>query len=407
MDTPHDGVNNQNKHEAVNDQASAIPIPKKSIADIDEGESLLLDVTEEVWFENERQGSLDQEDFDAIQRQIFGQQKNYLYERMMNSPKKMSPKEQHIVSEASSKKEDIDEPMTPFDSGKRSGLPNTPSYDNSEHKFKALTRGFSLDMPFELEIDNEDNAEKNDKMEAVLEEPEDVSHQDRISSSEKSSSKRRVALRNDNPVSTANPVEETESKKNSEDENDSEIESEAEDEADEEEDEYLLTLKGAIPIESPKARLMKKSVAEAAELLYFQQSPTLVRTPPPREKHSADYLIEAGLLQEGTGTTPLKLASILNPKDITPTDGGENYDEVVPIPTFRSVNKERLPSRAFSSDLTSQLAGLDLKIDEEEETKEALAEEEEILDPRVSYVSLFCQKVHFACSWQRHSRPYR
>jgi hypothetical protein len=56
------------------------------------------------------------------------------------------------------------------------------------------------------------------------------------------------------------------------------------------------------------------------------------------------------------------------------------------LPSFPDIHSERLPSRAFSSDLTSQLAGLPQNLINEEELKDCGDDQhpEEILDPRLA-----------------------
>jgi hypothetical protein len=335
METQNNSNNSSNR--AVAQDAVAIPIPKRNNQippEIEEPENL-VDVTEEAWFENERQGSLDQEDFDAIQRQIFGQQKNYLYERMKNSPKPKSSKEQTPITD--NQMNTLDEAGTPISSAKKAEQLNTPSYD-SNHNFKALKRGFSLDMPFELEMGDEENTQqpqenmtnKTIDPQTSTENRKSEERQERKSSSEQLKARipfselGKSLLHNDNdhykPMQT---------KKSSQEDGDAAVDVEKSDD----ENEYLLQLKGAIPIESPE-RVRQKSAkrttaAEAAQLFSFQQSPNLVHTPPPRQKHSTDYLIEAGLLLEGTGTTPLKQHSILNnlKKEIMKTPEAEEQEQ--------------------------------------------------------------------------------
>lgn len=68
-----------------------IPIPK---------DNTHIDVTEEAWFQNERDGSLDQESFQTIQKQLFGKP-SYLMNRVMSSPSRTAnlPQEEQSHTE--------------------------------------------------------------------------------------------------------------------------------------------------------------------------------------------------------------------------------------------------------------------------------------------------------------------
>jgi hypothetical protein len=399
----------------------------------------LVDITEEAWFENERQGSLNQEDFDTIQRQLFGQKSSYLYERMMNSPKKDRTKEKETPnhegetpsfsgvsklsfdSPVTGKREDRDvgpttsmsdlSAFSPMNSAQKSQLERSGSFGDSGN-FKMLKRGFSLDMPFELEMEDPPSSSENpnshtnhthsskedDSSNKIItqipsfpsshqhqgddselrerksslereKEKEKRSHQstpvsipsvkagkrDRTESyhskaSDASSQRRRSFLdesllgdddeedvidkygedaliadlrrRADDDTDRGEGIEGEEAAEGQEGEETDSYEIEEDD--DEEEDEYSLAVSEAIeiPLErTPKKggsnnKLKKSSVSRvAADLLLFQhQSPgsLLVNTPPRRERHSSSYLIQAGLLQEGTGTTPIKATNILS-----------------------------------------------------------------------------------------------
>jgi hypothetical protein len=447
--------NNTNSNNAGDSSSGAIPIPKTGDELVTDHPPVLIDITEESWFENERQGSLNQDDFDTIQRQLFGQKSSYLYERMMNSPKKDKEKgdkgkkekeneeEQTPVSTSSiaisklsfdspattGKREEREErdngPTTsmsdlsafsPMNSAQKSLLERSGSFGEEgggSGNFKMLKRGFSLDMPFELEMEdppsssdqNHNNSntlssKEDDSSNKILTQipsfPSSLHHQQPRESPEvrerKSSLEREKRSQQSTPVSIpsskggTNRRDRTESyhskasesssqrrrsfldesllgedddedeegedrygedalmadirrKENDDDDNEREGErqgTEAEDEEEgegeedsydigedgEEEEEYSLAVSEAIPIErTPKKggshhKLKKSSLSRvAADLLLFQhQSPgsLLVNTPPRRERHSSSYLIQAGLLQEGTGTTPIKANNILS-----------------------------------------------------------------------------------------------
>ena len=82
-----------------------IPIPKE--------DSKHIDVTEETWFENERDGSLDQESFHIIQRQLFGKP-SYLANRMMDSPSRGASKEKTPSTPKMEKLDNNKKPVTPL-----------------------------------------------------------------------------------------------------------------------------------------------------------------------------------------------------------------------------------------------------------------------------------------------------
>lgn len=512
--TPGIAIAGERTHSTNNpDHTAAIPIPRRSHAiDVtEELENNVADVTEETWFENERQGSLDQEDFDTIQRQLFGKQNTYLYDRMMNSPKRKSKSEERAAassirhhptapssSVSSSNPSNKIKPSSSLRRGevvigddhtsrivqetpiKKIDLSNSfgeNSNPPSSQNFKALKRGFSLDMPFELEMDEdgvmtpvkrnnddrqslEQDKQKDERSKFDPKHPvgeRQRSAENLLSSSAKpfvmvtkgGDDSRIEGLTDSNQLSdkipltddqslneddqeVENELRSTESKQeraartllNVEDglvENDEKVaDGEDLDEDDDDEDDFTLRLRGAIPIPEPSKPIVKKTAAEAAELLLLQ-SPSLVQTPPRREKHSADYLIQAGLLLEGTGTTPIKPISILQssspphsvppPPTTTPvltssshianasdvlannihitstTDSHRTMSKSESESTFTSSARDRIPSSAhnFSSDLTFQLAELHLLQAEIEKDQPENQEEckEEIIDPRL------------------------
>jgi hypothetical protein len=529
----------------------------------------LVDITEEAWFENERQGSLNQEDFDTIQRQLFGQKSSYLYERMMNSPKKDRTKEKETPNHEDGtpsfsgvSKLSFDSPVTgkreerdggpttsmsdlsafsPMNSAQKSQLERSGSFGDSGN-FKMLKRGFSLDMPFELEMEDPpsssdnpnshtnhthsskgddssskiitqipsfpsshqhqgDDSELKERKSSLEREKEKRSHQstpvsipsvkagkrDRTESyhskaSDASSQRRRSFLdesllgdddeedgdidkygedaliadlqrRADDETDRGEGTEGEEAVDGHEEEETDSYEIGEDAEEEEEEDEYSLAVSEAIeiPLErTPRKggsnnKLKKSSVSRvAADLLLFQhQSPgsLLVNTPPRRERHSSSYLIQAGLLQEGTGTTPIKANNILS--STSPTlhhqlthhpqtiEQGESVRRCLFVflslsfsyllsfvstetdpnssLTFASssYNKSNVrersvqQSRAFSSELTSQLTE-QLKQDLANcQDEEQLGEEvkqyenpEDLIDPRVSYWLLLVCLAH-------------
>lgn len=113
-----------------------------------------MDVTEEAWFQNERDGSLDQQSLQTIQKQLFGNP-SYLMNRMMSSPSRTVSKcdESHINHE-----NEI----------------STPGVDNREKKEEKTPLPFPLDFD-QLEATPNEKRQEDEDVDNFLYSPGEMS----------------------------------------------------------------------------------------------------------------------------------------------------------------------------------------------------------------------------------------